>query len=160
MAADEVQSRDELVLVLAPMGRDGPLTCALLQERAGVTARQCADVGDICREITLGAGAVIIAEEALEPGSARRLFETIAQQMPWSDLPLIILINTEEVTSNGISVATLRQSGNVTILERPLRIVTLLTSVQAALRARRRQYQVRDLLEALRSAVRHRDEFL
>jgi signal transduction histidine kinase/CheY-like chemotaxis protein len=108
----------------------------------------------------MGAGAVIIAEEALEPGSARRLFETIGQQMPWSDLPLLVLITAEEVTSNGISVATLRQSGNVTILERPLRIVTLLTSVQSALRARRRQYEVRDLVEALRAGVRHRDEFL
>jgi len=148
------------VLVLAPTGRDCSLTCAILEERAGVTARACADVGDLCREIAQGAGAAVIAEEALESGSARRLFEMLGQQLPWSDLPLILLMTATDVTSSGVPVASLRQSGNVTILERPLRIVSLLSSVQAALRARRRQYQVRDLLAALRTAVRHRDEFL
>jgi signal transduction histidine kinase/ActR/RegA family two-component response regulator len=43
--------------------------------------------------------------------------------------------------------------GNVTVLERPLRVAALVSAVQSALRARRRQY-------ALREADRRKDEFL
>jgi signal transduction histidine kinase/CheY-like chemotaxis protein len=57
-------------------------------------------------------------------------------------------------------MAVLRHRGNVTLLERPLRILTLLSAVQSALRARRRQYEVRDLLTETRNAVRQRDQFL
>jgi light-regulated signal transduction histidine kinase (bacteriophytochrome) len=37
--------------------------------------------------------------------------------------------------------------GNITLLERPFRINTLLSTLRMALRSRRRQYEVRDLLE-------------
>jgi signal transduction histidine kinase/ActR/RegA family two-component response regulator len=56
---------------------------------------------------------------------------------------------------------------NVTVLERPTSTRTLVSSVQAAIRGRRRQYQLRDQLaalsnaeEALKSADRRKDEFL
>jgi signal transduction histidine kinase len=61
----------------------------------------------------------------------------------------------------------MRRLGNVTILERPLRVPTLLSAVHTALRSRRRQYQTREHLaerardeEALRLADRRKDEFL
>ena len=41
-------------------------------------------------------------------------------------------------------MSILEPLGNVALLERPLRAVTLVSSVKAALRARRRQYQLRD----------------
>ena len=42
----------------------------------------------------------------------------------------------------------LGESASITFLERPLRAITLVSAVQAALRSRRRQYQVRELMEA------------
>ena len=42
--------------------------------------------------------------------------------------------------------------GNVTFLERPFHPTTLISVVQTALRGRRRQYEARDRLEALRSS--------
>jgi hypothetical protein len=49
--------------------------------------------------------------------------------------------------------------GSITVLERPLGSVTLISTLQVAMRTRRRQYQVRDLLlqqkqtaEALRAS--------
>ena len=155
--------RDELVLVLAPTGRDGPLACNVLHERAGLTTLMCEDAADLCRQIARGAGAVIMTEEALDLWSARRLIDTLAAQLPWSDLPVIIFASSQEQMSNGgngVPLAVLRQRGNVTVLDRPLRIVTLVTTVQTALRARRRQYEVRDLLAETRNAVRQRDQFL
>jgi signal transduction histidine kinase len=47
-------------------------------------------------------------------------------------------------------------SGNVTLIERPLRPVTLISSVQVALRARERQYRMRQLLQEQKRA----EEFL
>ena len=48
---------------------------------------------------------------------------------------------------------TLAESGNVTVLERPVRAITLVAAIRTALRARRRQYETRDYL-----AVRERVE--
>jgi signal transduction histidine kinase/ActR/RegA family two-component response regulator len=157
------EARDELVLVLAPTGRDGPLACNVLHERAGLATLTCRDVADLCRQIARGAGAVIMTEEAIDLWSARRLIDALAAQLPWSDLPVIIFATAQEQMSNGgngVPLGVLRQRGNVTVLDRPLRIVTLVTTVQAALRARRRQYEVRDLLAETRNAVRQRDQFL
>src|SRR5688572_19863834 len=156
-------ARDELVLVLAPTGRDGALCCKVLHDRAGIATLTCADAAELCRQIARGAGPAVIAEEAIDVWSARRLIDTLTAQLPWSDLPVIILASSQEQMTNGgngVPLAVLRQRGNVTVLDRPLRIVTLVTTVQAALRARRRQYEVRDLLAETRNAVRQRDQFL
>ncbi|HMO27401.1 MAG TPA: ATP-binding protein, partial [Tepidisphaeraceae bacterium] len=49
---------------------------------------------------------------------------------------------------------------NFTAIERPLSRVPLVASVQAAVRARRRQFQIRDMLASQQNALRQRDEFL
>jgi signal transduction histidine kinase len=56
--------------------------------------------------------------------------------------------------------ARLRGLTSLIFLDRPTRKVALVSAVLAALRARRRQYEVRDLLQQLQQAVRHRDQFL
>jgi signal transduction histidine kinase/ActR/RegA family two-component response regulator len=158
---DGIESaRDDVVLVLAPTGRDMQLTCALLGERAGVACEPCADVPDLCAKIRRGAGVVVVAEEALGGTSAARLIDTLGGQLAWSDLPVLILAAASHEAGGEGVLAALRQRGNVTVLDRPVRIVTLVTAVQSALRARRRQYEVRDLLAETRAAVRHRDQFL
>jgi signal transduction histidine kinase len=152
-------ARDELVLVLAPTGRDMPLACGLLRERGGVTCEPCSEVVDLCQRIRAGAGVVVIAQEALDHAGARLLIDALRGQLPWSDLPVLILTRGDD--SAGVDIVNaLRQRANVTVLDRPVRIVTLLTAVQSALRARRRQYEVRDLLAETRQAVRQRDQFL
>src|SRR5688500_2935727 len=160
MASEASPSRDEIVLVLAPTGRDTPLTCAILTERAGVTCESCRDVAELCERVAAGAGAAVIAEEALDGGAARRLDDALAEQLPWSDLPLLLLSNSDGAPSTGAQLAGLRQRGNVTVLDRPRRSLTLVSAVHSALRARRRQYEVRDLLAQTRTAVRQRDQFL
>ncbi len=155
-------ARDQLVLILAPTGRDGSLACQVLRDRAHLATYSCRDVPELCGQILRGAGAAIIAEEAMDDDSARQIINTLAGQLPWSDLPVIILAQSADdmVRANPEPLAALRQRGNVTVLDRPLRIVTLVTTVQAALRARARQYEVRDLLEETRNAVKQRDQFL
>lgn len=96
-----------------------------------------------------GAAAVFIAEEALFGKDLSDLKAWVEQQPPWSDLPFIVLTSRQEQPAvaawrQGL-VAALR---NVTLVERPMQVITLTSTVQAAVRARQRQYEVRTLLEA------------
>src|SRR5688500_20172807 len=90
MSVEAIPSRDEVVLVLAPTGRDTPLTCAILAERAGVTCESCRDVAELCDRIAAGAGAAVVAEEALDAPSVRRLAAGLAGQPPWSGPPPLV----------------------------------------------------------------------
>ena len=146
----------ERVLVLTPTGRDAHLTCELLAG-SGVGAFPCTDDLELCREIAGGAGAAVLADEALTPGTIDRLCEVLAGQGPWSDLPLIVFTRRE--TGDDV-LRTLEPLGNATLLERPVRQSTLLSAIRAALRARRRQYEVRDLLDRQAENDRRKDEFL
>src|SRR5436309_10543282 len=61
--ADEAVLRSR-VLILAPIGRDAALTKSLLS-RAGNDNHICSSLGDLKSNLNKGAGAAIIAEEAL-----------------------------------------------------------------------------------------------
>lgn len=135
------------ILILAPTGRDAALAGEALTA-AGLRTEVCADVEALCREMASDAAAALIAKEALTPPALERLSETLTQQPPWSDLPLIVLTTGGTVTEEKKRrLAALDALGNTTLLERPLRVATLVHAAQAALGARRRQYEVRDHLE-------------
>ncbi|HEX5759066.1 MAG TPA: ATP-binding protein [Thermoanaerobaculia bacterium] len=141
--------------MLAPTGRDGLLSCQVLGA-AGLPALACATAAELCREIAAGAGAVVLAEEALQPGTLERLARLLRAQEPWSDLPLIVFASDDARES----IEAVEPLGNATLLERPVRLTTLVSAVRAALRARRRQYEVRDLLRRQQETDRRKDEFL
>ncbi len=148
------------ILVLTPTGRDGPMIAGVLG-RAGMAAAVSKDMEDLCHQWHEGAGAAVIAEEALAPKPRDCLLEALARQPVWSDLPLIILTGGGQTTRMSTAVAqALESTGNVTLLERPLRMLTLVSAAHSALRARRRQYEVKRLLEETRQAVEQRDQFL
>lgn len=150
----------ERVLVLTPTGRDGPMIARVLR-RAGMAAEVCGDLSEFCRKWDEGAGAGVVAEEALAPEGRASLAEHLAKQPVWSDFPLVVLTGGGHTTRASTAMAqALESRGNVTLLERPLRILTLASAVQSALRARRRQYEVKRLLEETRQAVEQRDQFL
>ena len=101
------------------------------------------------RQITAGAGALLLTEEALESPQVSILLEVLKAQPPWSELPLIILTSGGESRRAGLLDLAAAAAGTVTLLERPISTLTLSRSVQVALRSRRRQYQVRDLVTQL-----------
>jgi signal transduction histidine kinase len=138
------------VLVLAPSGRDATLVCRLL-EKAGVSALPCASIREISAEMGKGAGALVIAEEALTPPLIAELGELLGVQEPWSDLPVVLLTSAGEVSRGSEWRRELRKPlGNVLLLERPVRPETMLSTIASALRARNRQYQVRDYIRQQR----------
>ena len=135
--------RSEQVLVLAPIGRDAP-AAELLLRQAGISAVICSDAGDLLRRLEQGAGAALVAEEGFGREIGEQLVHWVEHQPPWSDFPFVVL--TSKRTAEAIDGKRLRLLSllkNVSLLERPVHAVTLVSAVQAALRARRRQYEVR-----------------
>ena len=144
--------RPRTVGILTPTGSDGPLAHRVLG-RWGLQASVCGDVASLCEAIERGLGVAVIAEEALRPSAIEALVATLDRQPSWSDVPLIILTSDAKVTRGYmVGVEGLAVRGNVSLLERPARVATLVTAVRAALRARMRQYEVRDYLRELRTA--------
>jgi signal transduction histidine kinase len=92
---------------------------------------------------------ILISEEAIS-ADATELVACVAAQPVWSDLPIIILSRSGRETAGlGDVVARL---GNVSVIERPVRTSTLTSLVRSGLRARDRQYQVRQHLVELEQA--------
>ncbi len=140
------------VLVLAPTGNDARLTLQVLRE-ARIDTKICANANALCREIEGPCAALIIAEETLDADSVAALVETLARQPTWSDIPLMVITSGGEAGQAKIRRLTVfGPASNVTLLERPFRPGTLVSSVQAALKSRTRQYQVRDLLQEVSRA--------
>ena len=142
-------SPGERVLILAPVGQDARLMAELLT-RHGFQTQICDSSGDFCTQLNSGAGALLLTEEALELTNVSELLQTLKTQPPWSELPLIILTTGGESRLARLLELTAAAAGSVTLLERPIGTTTLIRSLEVAMNSRRRQYQVRDLLEAQR----------
>jgi len=148
-----MEHADVRVLVFAPIGRDGPASAELLR-RAGLRSLACGSLGDLIAQIKIGASAVFIAEEGLFGKDLADLFSWVAEQPAWSDLPFVILTSQQE--QPGVARWRKRLADylrNVSFLERPVQPITLSSAVQAAARARSRQYQMRGLLDARERAA-------
>jgi|KBSMisStaDraftv2_1062788.scaffolds.fasta_scaffold09052_2 signal transduction histidine kinase len=153
---------DLRVLVLAPFGKDATLIKAVLDD-SKIASHRVLGVSELTSAISEGAGGAVVTEEILQDQAVDLLRSHLSEQPPWSDFPMIVL------TSGGISTAaterevrSLASLGNVSLLERPLRPATLISSVRTALGARQRQYEIRDHLDERQQAEealrRTRDE--
>src|SRR5882757_11359108 len=143
-----MHNKDERVLIIAPVGQDAEAMAALLNAE-GLETQICHGLDEYSRQITDSAGALVLTEEALESAQASLLLDVLKAQPPWSELPLIILTGGGESRRAGLLNLAAAAAGTVTLLERPISTLTLIRSVQVALRSRRRQYQVRDLVSQL-----------
>jgi signal transduction histidine kinase len=140
---------EERVLIIAPVGQDAAAMAALLQAE-GFQTYVCSGPAESAEKIRAGAGVLLLTEEALELAGASALFDLLKAQPSWSELPLIILTSGGEPRLARLLGTMAEAAGSVTVLERPMSGATLLRSVQVALRSRRRQYQVRDLISQQR----------
>ncbi len=142
-SVEKAQSR---ILVLAPVGNDAPVTVRLL-EASGIPGYACRDTKDLTRQMEIGCAALLLAEEALGAKSVQEVIEALGRQPSWSDIPIIIITTSGEATNVVFERLTVfGPAGNVSLLERPFRPITLINAAQVAARSRQRQYQVRDLM--------------
>jgi signal transduction histidine kinase/ActR/RegA family two-component response regulator len=138
-------------LVIAPSGKDAALISSALA-RASIASEVCRTAVDLAQEAARGAGALMLAEEALgDTASVQALQALIDRQPPWSDLPVVLLTKAGPASRLALEVG--RNLGNVTVLERPTPMATLVSAVRTALRTRERQYLAR-------AADQRKDQFL
>ncbi len=159
-----VEEGERRVLFLAPTLRDAQVTGSIF-ENAGIPMARCPTLADLCQEITRGAGAVLLTEEVLSRPEFEHLEALLRDQPPWSDLAVLIL--TRGGRDSRAAARAMDTMGNVTLIERPVRIPTLVSAARSAVRSRLRQYQIRQHLEdraraeaRLREDDRRKNEFL
>lgn len=150
--------------MLAPTTEDAALSLDILGA-AGLACTICFDAEGLAHEMEQGAAAILLTEGIVAGGNPDSLIRTIRRQPEWSDIPVLLLAGGG---ADSPAAKWLMESlGNVTMLERPVRIITLVSAVRSAIKARRRQYQVREQLLMIRRAqedlqleARRKDEFL
>ena len=138
---------EETIAVLAPYGRDADVSVRVLGQW-GLTACRCPDMPSLCDAIHRGIGAVLVTEEALTIEARTKLLGALQTQEAWSDIPVILLtLPHGDAGTRSTDLATLVERTSLTVLERPVKLTTLVSTLRSALRARRRQFDVRDHLE-------------
>ncbi|MDT0632233.1 sensor histidine kinase [Rubrivirga litoralis] len=145
---------DERVGVAAPVGRDGPLIASRLSA-AGVPAEVCADLGALGVGVGAGRlGVVILTTESVigANGAADAFRRTLAEQPPWSDVPVLLLAAPGQTAGDSARALGRAVPSGATVLDRPLSSSSLVAAARLAVLARRRQLDVRDLLVALGDA--------
>ena len=155
--SNDAATLERRILVLPPTSRDA-VAIEKLFDGSLIACTVCRSIPDLAAAIDVGVGALVLSEESLIAGDGV-LAERISRQPVWSDLPVIIL-SRSGVESESLA-HIVNSLGNVTVLERPVRISTFLSIIRTALRARERQYQVRNYLverEAAELALRQSRE--
>lgn len=135
------------VLLCAPFGKDAEiLTEIVSSEGLGITC--CASLIELARRFSEQADFILLTEEALVSSSLQAIQRTLRKQEPWSDIPIILLASAGATPSRWTTefVSKLGVNANISILERPVRVPTVISVVRAAKRARNRQRQVQGLL--------------
>ena len=130
-------------------------------EQAGLVATSCSGIDALRTELEAGAGAAVIAEEAFFGADPTGLFDWVDKQPPWSDFPFVILTTRrDDPRRRQHTLRLIANLRNVTLQERPLQAVTLVSAVQAALRARLRQYEAARYLAEREKAASHLEELV
>jgi signal transduction histidine kinase len=143
---------------VSPNEADAQLALAFLGEN-GIEGHACASLLEAAQALDESTGCLVIVEEALLADELPALHERLARLPAWADLPLVLI--ARDATAFAVLAAeSFPESGNVTLLGRPLSPLTLISAVQMALRASARQREVGELLAAREEALRQRDEFM
>jgi len=139
----ESEANNQRVVVFAPTPQDAHLCRDILQQN-GIDVYCCDTMTSLCESIGEGAGMALIAQEYLNEVAITMLKQTLNQQPKWSELPLLVLLQAGDIGSR--TLQQIMSLEHVTLINRPLRIAVFITTIHAKLRDRRRQFEVRDLL--------------
>ncbi len=131
----------------APVGRDAELVVLILAQ-AGLLASPVRGLSEILHLAKAGnAGALLMTAEAFSRPAIEDLSQALGEQPHWSDLPVLILVpGGRESALIGHLESSLLPLPNLTLLERPIRPVTLTSVARNALRSRSRQYEVQRIM--------------
>ena len=159
MIPSALTPNEQRVLIFAPFGSDSAVARRVLA-KVNIDAQICDSMTSLCSELGEGVGALLITEEGLWDPALDKLIEVFDSQPSWSAIPTVIAANIDHDLYKHEHLLQRLENYKVTFLSRPVVIVSLASTLRSALAARRRQYQVRDLMVNLHTELRLRDEFL
>ena len=143
------------VLVLAPLGRDAEVACAMLH-RAGLACREGREFEGLDAEALERLATLVVTEELLSVPVLASLAGTLSAQPHWSSLPVIVLANPERrrmASGGGRDIDVFAELPGVVLLARPMDVVSFVSVVRSASMTRQRQYELRDQLRARERAA-------
>ena len=123
---------------------------------AGLDMRACRDIDSLIAQAAQDVDALVIEEEGLTAQALEKLHGFLSGQPPWSGLPVILLL--KRVASTGPRRLWSESIRNVIVVNRPVTSAALISTLQTALKARQRQYEVRDLLANLQELNRNLEQ--
>jgi signal transduction histidine kinase len=137
------------ILFCVPFSADAEIIQGLLPavEARGIL---CADIREIARRSAEIGEVILISEKVLDEEGLDHLITALNRQPDWSDLPVMLV--SASGPESPVSQRAMQAFTNVLLLNHPLHLRTLTSALRMALRARERQYRVRELLEAQKQA--------
>jgi PAS domain S-box-containing protein len=149
MSARPFETHERKVLVLPPTRRDGDVTCALLRD-VGLDCDVVTNANVLASRISAPVGAVVLTDAVVGDPGLPLVLAAIGSQPKWSDVPVILLSRPE--AQSELDKKRFEKLTNLTLLDRPTSSRALVSAVAAAVRARERQYQIRDQMASLLAA--------
>lgn len=151
---------DMRVLVMLDNPADEALARAAA-EKAGERLCFVQNMAELAREVADGAGAALLSDAVLDAELAL-LRRVLDRQRKWSELPVIVLFREEAPPAalDALEEFEVHARVKVMLLHRPVPPVSLASALRSALKSRRRQYEIRNLLSRLNKDVRLRDQYL
>lgn len=147
------------VLICAPVRRDVELLSKLLRT-AGLRSDECPDLDTLGQRLRNDALALLVAEEALVPDLVQVVRSFIEDQPFWSDFPIVVFAGPDTERHYLDRLNDFGPRANVTLVDRPVRMKSVVSIMQSVARARTRQFEIRDLLAKLEDRIAERDRFL
>jgi signal transduction histidine kinase/ActR/RegA family two-component response regulator len=135
----------EMRVLIFAMSPDDSAVAVRVIGRSHLDAQAVTTAQQLREELAKGAGALLVMEEALAGPVLTVINEFLAVQPAWSDLPILMM--TKRGADSVEAQRAVEHLGNVTLLERPVRTMALVSALHSALRGRKRQYEVRALNE-------------
>jgi PAS domain S-box-containing protein len=142
---ERLDSERLLILALTPADAE---RCRAILADAGLAYEVCTDSHRLIQGLREGAGAILLAGPAPARCEAAALIEELQSQPPWSDIPVLAVTDIDAGSAARHWPA--EALGNVVLLDRSVSAATLASAARTAIRARCRQYDARDQIEALR----------
>jgi signal transduction histidine kinase len=135
------------VLLCAPFGKDAEILKEIVSFE-GFSVTPCTSLNELAHRFSERTDFILITEEALVSSSLQAVQRTLRKQEPWSDVPIILLASAGPTPSRWTTgfVSKLAGDANISILERPVRVPTIISVLRSAKRARNRQRQLQGLL--------------
>ena len=92
--------------------------------QAGIPHNLCSDLTDLCQQLHVGTGAVLLMEQSLSHPKAMCLAEHLRQQPEWSEVPVLVL--TERLSPWEFPTWANDILASATLLAHPVHPATLL----------------------------------